>query len=425
MDNRTNASFPPMALISQTLFRAPIADLAGAVEQAINGQLAARPANPGARVALAVGSRGIAGIDTIVRACVNALKNGGLFPFIVPAMGSHGGATAEGQKKVLAGYGITEAAMGAPIVSDMETVEIARLSCGMPVRMSKTALAADYILPVNRVKPHTKFSGPIESGLAKMLAVGLGKADGAATIHRFAVAHSFGVIEQAATAILKCCNVLCGLALTEDGCGNVARVAAVAPEEMIEREKELLKDAYAAMARIPFDCLDILIVDRIGKNISGIGMDSNVTGRHRDITGDFFAAPHVRRIFVRDLAPESAGNANGIGLADVTTTRLVAAMDREKTYANALAAISPEKAAIPAWFDSDREALLACARTCGCDSFETARVVRIQDTSHLERLWVSKALEPDMARIDGLERITEWAPMAFDASGNLADGFVV
>jgi hypothetical protein len=374
-------------------------------------------------VALAVGSRGIAGLDAIVSACVKALKGRGLESFIVPAMGSHGGATADGQKQVLAGYGISEAAMGVPIVSDMETVQIARLSFGMPVLVSKTALAADYILPVNRVKPHTKFSGPIESGLAKMLAVGMGKADGAATIHRFAVAHSFGVIEEAAKAILQHCNVLCGLALLEDGCGNVSRIEAVGPENMIEREKELLKDAYAMMARIPFDLLDILIVDRIGKNISGIGMDSKVTGRHRDLTGDFFIAPHARRIFVRDLTPESAGNANGIGLADVTTSRLVSAMNREKTYANALTAISPEKAAIPAWFDSDREALTACARTCGCESFETARIVRICDTSHLEKLWVSKALEPDMAGLTGVERISDWSPMAFDAEGNLANGF--
>ncbi|ABW66975.1 nickel pincer cofactor-dependent isomerase, group 22 [Desulfosudis oleivorans] len=423
MDSRATTSFPSMALIRQALLRAPIVDLADAVERAIGPYLSARPVKPGARVALAVGSRGIFGIDTIVRVCVKALKDRGLEPFIVPAMGSHGGATADGQKKVLAGYGITGEAMGVPVVSDMDTMEIDRLSCGMPVRVSKTALEADYILPVNRVKPHTKFSGPIESGLAKMLAVGLGKADGAATIHRFAVAHSFGVIEQAAEVILQHCNVLCGLALVEDGCGNVSRIEAVAPEEMMEREKVLLKEAYATMARIPFDLLDILIVDRIGKNISGIGMDANVTGRHRDITGDFFVAPHARRIFVRDLAPESAGNANGIGLADFTTSRLVSAMDREKTYANALAAISPEKAAVPPWFDTDREALAACGRTCGCESFDTARIVRICDTFHLETFWVSKALESDMARIDGLERLIDWAPMAFDAEGNLSDGF--
>ena len=423
MDNRTTISFPSMALIRQVLLRAPIADPAGAVEQTMGSYLAGRPVKPGARVALAVGSRGIPGIDTIVRACVKALKGGGLEPFIVPAMGSHGGATADGQKKVLAGYGITDAAMGVPVVSGMETVEIDRLSCGMPVRVSATALAADYILPVNRVKPHTKFSGPVESGLAKMLAVGLGKVDGAATIHRFAVAHSFDVIEAAARSILQHSRVLCGLAITEDGCGNVSRVEATGPENMIQREKELLKDAYAAMAKIPFDFLDILVVDRIGKNISGIGMDSNVTGRHRDITGDFFIAPHARRIFVRDITPESAGNANGIGLADFITSRLVSAMDREKTYANAMAAISPEKAAVPPWFDTDREALLACARTCGCESFDTARIVRIQDTSHLEKMWVSKALEPDIAPLAGVERISEWAPMSFDAAGNLADGF--
>jgi hypothetical protein len=287
--------------------------------------------------------------------------------------------------------------------------------------MDKGAAEADHLVVINRVKPHTKFHGPIESGLTKMLTVGLGKGEGAATYHKAAVQHSFSILHDAARHIIEKRSVLFGLAILEDGYSNVSRIHAVGPENWHPEESKLLEEARLMMPRIPFDPLDILIVDEIGKEISGIGMDSNVTGRHRDIVGDFFASPHVKRIFVRNLSSESDGNANGIGLADVTTQRLVEAIDFNKTYQNALTAISPEKAAVPVHFETDRECVKACLNTLGMVGPDGARIVRIKNTAVLETLWISRALEAEAASNPDIEVITTWEPMRFDSEGNLLD----
>ncbi len=227
--------------------------------------------------------------------------------------------------------------------------------------------------------------------------------------------------DAAAALLLQRISVLFGLALLEDGCGRLSRIAGLPPGDLIEQEKQLLEQARSMMGKIAFDPLDILIVDRIGKDISGIGMDSNVTGRHRDLAGDFCTAPHVKRIFVRDLSEASRGNANGIGLADVTTSRLAGKMDREKTYVNALSAISPEKAAIPLYLENDRQCLQACARTTGREYGSDLRIVRIPDTANLQYLQISRPLEPEMQKQPGMMCVGDWQPFAFDVSGNLMD----
>jgi hypothetical protein len=252
-----------------------------------------------------------------------------------------------------------------------------------------------------------------------MLTIGLGKADGAAEFHRKAVRHTFSIIEAAAGLVLQKCPILYGLALLEDGSGDLSRIEALIPQNIVEGEKKLLKAASAMMARIPFGDIDILVVDRFGKDISGIGMDSNVTGRHRDLVGDFNLAPHVKRIFVRDLSPGSDGNGNGIGLADVTTRRLVEALDMQKTYMNAVTAISPEKAAIPLSVDTDQEAIAICASTAGLSDTAAARLVRIKDTKYLEKFQVSKSLSAEVEANADLEFLTSWRPMAFTRDGNL------
>lgn len=415
--------FPQIARIRQRLYTSCLTDIENAVAGALRACPDIQKIEKGAKIALAVGSRGIGGIDRVTAACADFFTGRSCQPYIVPAMGSHGGATARGQEKILAGLGITAETMGVPVHPDMAAVEIGRLDCGMKVFTAQAALNGDYIFPINRVKPHTKFVGDIESGLAKMLVVGLGKIEGAVETHRHAVSHTFDIIGRAAEYILNTCPVAGGLAILEDGHGRIDRIEAVSAAGLIETEKRLLKEAYRKMARIPFDGVDILIIDKIGKDISGIGMDSNVTGRHRDITGDFFVAPHVKRIFVRELSPASDGNANGIGLADFTTTRLVNAIDREKTRVNALTAISPEKAAIPLAFDSDREAVLAAARSCGLASPETARVIRIPDTRQLETIMVSRAFETDISNSAELTMAGDWFEMTFDDQGNLNSGF--
>ncbi len=419
MDKITSSQFPDFALVKQKLHRRAVEDVPNAVGEALKRLPLEHGIKPGQSVAVAVGSRGISRIDTVLIQCLKFLKGRGLKPYIVPSMGSHGGATPEGQLDVLAKLGITESAMGVKIHADMNCSCLGELPSGTKIYFSQKALQADHIVIINRVKPHTKFRADIESGLCKMLTIGLGKQKGAAEFHRRAVRHSFGIVEEAAGVILANCRILFGLALLEDGHGDLAQIEAILPQDLIAQEKKLLATARSMMGSIPFDFIDILIIDYFGKNISGIGMDSNITGRHRDIVGDFFTAPHAKRIFVRDLTPESDGNGTGIGLADVTTKRLVDALNMQKTYANALTAISPEKAAIPIHFATDREALAACANTAGLDSMSQARIVRIKDTASLELFQVSSALEAEVKSNSDLEQLSPWGRIEFDRNGNL------
>jgi hypothetical protein len=411
--------FPETALIRQRLHQAPIDSIAQQLSPAAGRQLEGRAIRPGQTVAVAVGSRGISRLDEVVAQTLRLLQQSGLKPFIVPAMGSHGGATAEGQRQVLEKLGISESSMGVPIAAQMETDCIGSLKDGTQIYFARTALQADHLVIVNRVKLHTKFRAPIESGLCKMLTIGLGKAEGAGEFHRRAVHSGFGIIEEAARIVLAQGKVLFGVALLEDGCGQLSRIEAVGPEDWIETEKGLLQAATAMMGRIPVENIDVLVVDEIGKDISGIGMDSNVTGRHRDLVGDFRIAPFVKRIFVRDLTPATAGNANGIGLADATTRRLAEAVDREKTYKNAITAISPEKAAIPICFDTDREAVAVCIRTAGVADARQTRLVRIRSTKHLELMQVSAAFAEEIDSNPKIAQVSPWEPMGFDAKGNL------
>ena len=408
-----------MALVRQKLHAGKLQDIPAAVRKALHGLRLASEAKSGESVAVAVGSRGISHIPIIVSECTKFLKDLGLDPFIVPAMGSHGGNTLEGELSVLAGLGITESSVGVPIHAAEDVVEIGRLDIGIPILMDRRAAEADHIVVLNRIKPHTKFIGPIESGLTKMLTVGLGKGKGAALYHRAAVQHTFGILQDAARHILDSRSVIFGLALLEDGYKNVSRICAIGPENWFEAEASLLEEARLMLPHIPFDPIDILIVDEIGKDISGIGMDSNITGRHRDIVGDFCKAPHVKRIFVRNLSPKSNGNGNGIGLADFTTQRLVDALDLEKTYMNALTAISPEKAAIPMYYDTDHECIEACLNTIGMVRPEAAQIVRIKNTAILEKLMISRALEGYVSSNTDLEVLGPWEPIAFDDKGNL------
>jgi hypothetical protein len=406
-----------MTFVRQKLYHSETKDINATVKAAV-GKLSLN-IQPGDSVAVTAGSRGISNIDTVTLSCIEYLSEIGLKPFLVPSMGSHGGATAAGQVCVLEKLGISESSMGVPIHNEMDVTCIGQLSCGMKVVLSTPALKADHVVVINRVKPHTKFMADVESGLCKMISVGLGKAEGAALFHRAAVKHSFDIIKEAAELIIEKCSMLFGIALIEDACGNLCHIEAVPPDHIIGREKTLLKKAYDSMGRLPFASIDLLIVDTIGKHISGIGMDSNVTGRHRDITGDFDILPKIGRIFVRDLAPRSDGNANGIGLADFTTQRLVDAMDREKTYINAITAISPEKAAIPMHFVSDIDTMDACTKSLGLESIEQARIVRIKNTSDLEVFQVSKQFEPEILDNKDLEMIAPWQPLEFDEQGNI------
>ncbi|MDP6904461.1 MAG: lactate racemase domain-containing protein, partial [Verrucomicrobiota bacterium] len=381
---------------------------------------------PGTRVALTVGSRGIANIRGIVLAVLGELKAAGVEPFIVPAMGSHGGATPEGQKRILADYGITEQTMGVPIEAAMETREIGRTQNGIPAFTSSAALSADGIVVLNRVKPHTDyFSRSIGSGLIKMMVVGMGKHDGAANFHRTAVHHGYAdTLKMLGRVVLDNVPILFGIGLVENQYHQTVRLEAVLPEQIETQESELLDQAASLMPGLPFEEMDLLIVDRIGKNISGVGMDPNVIGRHAHhystlLNNELECNPFIRRIFVRGLTPETHGNAIGIGLADATHEKLAAQMDAQSMFVNVRTSLTLHSAKLPMQFPSDRTAISALLDTLALDDSAQARVVRISNTLELAQLEIS---EPLAAVAKGNDRITigsdsfEWA---FDPEDNL------
>lgn len=377
--------------------------------------------SPGQTVAITVGSRGIANIAVIIRATVAHFREMGAAPFIVPAMGSHGGGTAEGQRAIIEEYGVTEDYTGAEIRSSMETVVVAETSHGFPVHFDRHAWEADHVLVCGRVKPHTGFVGEIESGLHKMMLIGLGKHEGAKIYHRAILDYSFlEIIRAVADVVLQKCSVVAGLAIVENAYDETGMIAAVPPEQFFDREKELLVIAKKWMPRLPFKQVDLLIVDEIGKNISGSGMDTNVIGRkfhdHRAMEGDLVTC---KRIFVRGLTPETHGNACGLGLAEFTNRRTIESVDRNITQINAMTGGHPTAAALPSSYETDRLALEAALPTVGLVEPENARVVHISNTLHVAECLVSEIHKKEIDARDDLEIVSGPDEMMFDADGAL------
>ncbi len=412
--------FPDMIRLRQAFDRTMVTDIPGAVLAELKKLSLEKRVGPGQRIALTGGSRGVANIALILKTVVGYLKSIGARPFIFPAMGSHGGATAEGQTAMLAHYDITETRTGAPVLSSMDAVEISRTRDGVPVFIDRNALEADGIIVINRIKPHTKFKAPIESGLMKMMAIGMGKQKGADYYHKAAIQYTFPrIIVDAGREVLKKAPILCGLGLVENGYDQTAVVAALLPDELEEREKELLVAAKKMMPRLPFNEIDLLIIDEMGKDISGTGIDPNVTGRNRDILGVFPHPVNVKRLFVMDLTPASDGNANGIGFADVTTKRLVDKIDRVSTYMNCITAISIEKAAIPMHFETDRECIGVALGSVGLIPPKRSRIVRIKNTLQLDEVEVSEIYKDEISDRRDLEILEGPRCLPFDARGNL------
>ena len=407
-----------MLRVKQLFDTTRVPDVAATVRAELERIGLARSIRPGQSVAIAVGSRGITNAALIVKTVVECMRALRAEPCIVPAMGSHGGGTAEGQRKVLESYGISEAYTGAPIRSSMEVIELGTTEDGIPLHFDRTAYAADHIVLVNRIKPHTSFAGPIESGIMKMLMIGLGKHAGAAMYHRAAVTVPWErVVRTAGRALLGRCKVACGLAIVENAYDETARIEALAPEEIEAREPALLILAKKWMPRLPVDRLDLLIVEEMGKNISGLGMDTNITGRKPG--AELNGGPHIRRVFVRSLTPESHGNAHGIGMAEFTTTRLVKAMDYRATILNALTAVHPEAAVVPVHFDTDREAVDAALGTIGLDPPARARIVRIRNTLQLGEVEVSEPCRVELLQRSDVQVLEPAHELGFDSGGNL------
>jgi hypothetical protein len=413
-------SFPKMVRVRQQFAAPTLADVRAAVQAELRRLNLAGRVKAGQQVAVPAGSRGIANIVTILEAVVQELKALGLKPFIFPAMGSHGGATAAGQCEVLATYGVTEARLGVPIRATMEVVELGRTPRGMPVLVDRLAAEADWVVVINRIKPHTEFSGDIESGLLKMMAIGFGNHRGALNTHQYAVKYGYRVaIPEIGTAILDRLPILFGLGIVENAFDQTAQVVAMAPADFVAEEKRLLREARRLMARLPVDFLHLLIVDEMGKDISGSGMDTNVIGRVMVVNEPEPATPKIMRIYVRDLSEKTYGNAIGIGLADFCSQRLAAKIDPLPTQINCITAMTPEKARLPIALATDREAIATALTTVGPVEPWEARVIRIKNTLEMEELQVSEAVldelkgRPEITLLGGLEE------MAFDAEGNL------
>ena len=411
------AGLPRWALVRHEMDRTEVEDVDAAVEAAIATVADGLP--PAGRACVAVGSRGIDRIAEVTRAAVTALRARGLDVFAVPAMGSHGGATAEGQLAVLASLGIREDTVGCEIRSSMDTVRIGEVG-EVPVFMDRHAASdADVVIPINRVKAHTDFSGPIESGLLKMIAIGLGKQHGADIFHGEGFAVFPELIPAVAAVALARVPIPFGLALLENGYARLRRIEAVPAAAMVEREPALLKEANEHLARLPVETLDVLVLDRIGKDVSGLGMDSNVVGRY--YLGPTGRPPAIQRIVVRDLTDATEGNAVGIGMADVVLRRAVERMDPARTYMNSITAKTPEGARVALTVDTDREALDIALACCVKVRAESARILRVPDTKHLEWLYASEPLLREL--VDGGRCVLAGpvTPIGFDADGRLSD----
>jgi hypothetical protein len=412
--------YPKMYRIRQTFEGPTVADIPAAVQAELARAHVASVIKPGQTVALTAGSRGVANIATIIRAAADYLKTIGAKPFVIPAMGSHGGGTADGQLDVLRHYGITEDSMGVPLRATMEVVQLGETPDGIPVWLDKYASEADHIGVINRVKPHTDFSGAIESGLFKMMTIGLGKYQGAQHYHRANVQHGYEhVIRTVGRTVLQHARIAFGLGVIENGYDQTAVIRAVLAPHFEATELELQVLSKKLAARLPFDFIHLLIVEEMGKNISGAGMDTKVIGRIMNIIEPPPKHPRILRIYVRDLHDDSYGNATGVGLADFVSRRLVNKIDATPTYINCLTGLSPESARIPITFDADREAVDAALGTIGAVKSEEARIVRIKNTLLLEELDVSEALLPEVKQRDTLEIL--WGPKAlmFDGNGGL------
>ncbi len=405
-------------------FHAPkVEDIPTEVKQQLAALNLGSKVQAGQTVAITAGSRGIANIAVITKAICDHVRSLDATPVIIPAMGSHGGGTPEGQREIIEGYGITEEFAGAEIRSSMETVVVDETPQGIPVHFDKEAFNCDHVIVSGRVKPHTGFVGPIESGLHKMMLIGLGNHAGAKVYHQAIADLTFEeIIRAVGQSVIRNCGILAGLAIVENAYDETGHIEAVAPRDFFDRECELLELAKRWLPGLPFHEVDLLIVDRIGKNISGTGMDTNVVGRkYNDHKSQEDDNAVVKRILVRGLSEESHGNATGIGIAEFTTQACVDSIDRVATNLNSITGNHPEAGMIPLTYPTDRDATAAALSTIGMVPADRARVIQISDTLHLSECLVSEVHADSILSSADLEILAEPKSMQFDPAGTLKD----
>ncbi|MEI3605241.1 lactate racemase domain-containing protein [Pseudogracilibacillus sp. SE30717A] len=409
---------PKTAKVKQNFDPTHIEDFGAVLEKELNQEKIKATVKPGMEIAIAVGSRGVDKLVEKTAVTVKFLQELGAKPFIVPSMGSHGGATAEGQRAVLEHLGVTEEAVNAEIRSSMEVIKLGELPNGLPVYIDKIASEADGIVVLNRVKPHTAFRGPVESGIMKMISIGLGKQKGAEACHQLGFKYMAEHVPAMAKMTIEKMPILFAVATVENAFDKVAKVAVMTPDEIEEKEIELQKLAKSLLPKLFFDQIDVLIIDEIGKNISGDGMDPNITGRYP--TPYAHGGPNVTKMAVLDLTKETEGNANGVGTADFTTQRLVDKMDREVTYANGLTSTVVAPTKIATTLLNDKLCLQAAIKTCNILDFTKVNYVRIKNTLEISEIEVSENLLEHVKEHPNLELISDPDEIEFDKHGNFA-----
>jgi len=402
----------PLYKIKQQFDAACIEDIKGVVGRQFDQFRPGDSIQPGQSVAVAVASRGTHDLTLLVGVVVERLLSMGLKPYIIPAMGSHGGATGPGQAQVLTDLGISEETMGVPIVSNMDVVSLGHLDSGAEVLFAKDALDADHVVVINRIKPHTAFRGEVESGLCKIMAVGCGKQKGASNMHKFNLGNT---IVPAAQMILEKASILCGIAVTETATGGTHSIRVARPEEFVDVDRELLKEAWTLFPRLPVDDLDILVVDEMGKDISGAGIDPNVIGFWRREGGP--REPDYRTLIVLDLTPKSHGNATGIGMADLVTRRLMDKLDLHATQMNALTSKVLRSARLPISLENDRIAIETALD--GVPDSRRVRMARIKNTASLETFWATDSVLSELRSKEGITVDDDPLQLDFNDEGSL------
>ena len=416
-----SARYPRTFRVRQTFERPLVADVAATVRAELTRIGVAQRVQPGQTVAITAGSRGITNIAVILKATVDFFRAAGAQPFIVAAMGSHGGGTPEGQRAILKNYGITEEFCGCPVRTSMETVVLDRTAEGIPVHFGRDALAADHVVVVGRVKPHTELFGNHQSGLMKMLLIGLGKHEGAKIYHRAFVDFSFDqIVRSVGRRVIEQGRILAGLGIVENAYDETGLIRAVLPQDLEAQDKELLALAGKWLPRLPFDHADLLLVDEIGKEISGCGMDTNVIGRKRyEHWTEEHEFPKIKKIAIRSLTDQTHGNATGLGKSEYCLTRVVEAMDKRVTYINVATACYPQVAMIPPHYDTDRELLDVALATVGLVEPPHVKLLWIRNTLRVEEVECGEAFLPLVRGRSDLIILTAPRELEFDAQGML------
>lgn len=412
-------TLPKMAYVEQEFPRPKVEDFDHAIKEQLSQHKEAIGDLSGKRIGVTIGSRGITNQTKIAKALIDELKRQGADPFIFPAMGSHGGGTAEGQRKIVEDYGITEESMGVPIISSLETVVVGETELGIPVYFNLPAYEADGVIILNRIKAHTDFSGQIESGLQKMMVVGIGKINGAQNLHNNTTSYPFDeLIPATAKKVIETGKILGGMALIENAYHETAEIVFVPARDIPAQEPELLKRSKSYMPSLPIESTDVLILDYIGKDISGVGMDPNITGRRYRINKHWQEKPDITRIVLMDLTPKTKGNAVGIGLADFCTQRAVDKMDKRSTYLNAITSLNTVCSNIPLHFDDDRELLQHTFKSLG-NLKNGVRILHIRDTLNLTTVEVSESMIDDVKKHPNVRHVSELYDMKFDENQQL------